>query len=263
MNKIYFTIGEISKIKGLTIKALRFYDRIGLLKPAYTDPESHYRYYHINQFVYLDIIKAARIMDISPNDLIPFFKEKSSKELLAFLNKHKDNIRRRIEDLEKIIRGIDEVNISLHSAETASKDDKVYSRLLPDRFAVTIPFDERKSEEDIVMDFSKLYLKVNSSGLIHTYQEGLLFSKNRKEEFYPEYLCCFIADGENDSSSCLVPSGNYFCVCYTRDKAEQQQKVLWDYLKNNGLNPVGLVQVGLLTDLLAEETEYIELQARV
>ena len=97
------------KIKGITIRALRFYDRIGLLKPSYIDPESRYRYYHINQFVYLDIIKAARTMDISPNDLIPYFNEKNSKGLIDFLDRHKEKIRMKIDDFQKIIYGIDEV----------------------------------------------------------------------------------------------------------------------------------------------------------
>jgi MerR family transcriptional activator of bmr gene len=127
----YFTIGEVSKIKGITIRALRFYDRIGLLKPSYIDPDSRYRYYHISQFVYLDIIKAARIMDISPNDLIPYFKAKDSEGLVSFLNSHKEMIRQKIHTLENIIQGIDEIKKSLHNAKTMGKDDEVYFRQSP------------------------------------------------------------------------------------------------------------------------------------
>ncbi len=43
------TIGEFSKLSHLTSKTLRYYDEIDLLKPAYTDTESGYRYYHIEQ----------------------------------------------------------------------------------------------------------------------------------------------------------------------------------------------------------------------
>ncbi|MDD4096808.1 MAG: MerR family DNA-binding transcriptional regulator, partial [Oscillospiraceae bacterium] len=54
-----FSIGEVSKSKGITVKALRFYDEIGLLKPHFIDPESGYRYYHADQMLPIDIIKAA------------------------------------------------------------------------------------------------------------------------------------------------------------------------------------------------------------
>ncbi len=40
-----FSIGEFSKISGLTIKTLRFYDENGLLKPARVDPVTGYRFY--------------------------------------------------------------------------------------------------------------------------------------------------------------------------------------------------------------------------
>jgi MerR family transcriptional regulator, activator of bmr gene len=263
MKENLFTIGEVAKIKGITIRALRFYDRIGLLKPYHIDPDNRYRYYHISQFVYLDIIKAARMMDISPNDLIPYFKEKNSKGLVSFLDRHKEKIRRRMNDLEDILDGIDEVKKSLHNAETAGKEDEVYIRHLPDRFAVTIPFVQRESMEDIVLNYSELYLAVSRSGWINTYEEGLLFTKNDKDEFSPGYLCNFVAGVKGDPDCCLIPEGTYVCVCYPKEKAEQQQKKLWDYLQKQNLTPLDLVQVGLLTDLLAEETNLLELQARV
>ena len=44
-----FTIGEFSKVTGITVKALRFYHEEGLIVPSYVDPETGYRYYHENQ----------------------------------------------------------------------------------------------------------------------------------------------------------------------------------------------------------------------
>lgn len=43
--KQFLTIGDVSKIMNVHIKSLRYYDKIGILKPAYTDLETNYRYY--------------------------------------------------------------------------------------------------------------------------------------------------------------------------------------------------------------------------
>ena len=43
------SIGEFSKISHLTMNTLRYYDEIGLLKPAFIDPKNGYRYYDIFQ----------------------------------------------------------------------------------------------------------------------------------------------------------------------------------------------------------------------
>ena len=40
-----FRIGEFSKLTKTTIKSLRYYDKVGLLKPAFVDPDTAYRYY--------------------------------------------------------------------------------------------------------------------------------------------------------------------------------------------------------------------------
>ncbi len=40
-----FSIGEFSKVTGLTVKTLRFYHEQGLLDPTHIDPETGYRYY--------------------------------------------------------------------------------------------------------------------------------------------------------------------------------------------------------------------------
>lgn len=263
MEKDYFSIGEIAKIKGITIKALRFYDRIGLLKPSYKDPFSRYRYYHLSQFVYLDIIKAARAMDISPKDLIPFFKNKDSKSLMEFLDRHKEITERKMKELSYVICGIDEVRNSVKRAETASGEDKVYYRSLPERYAVALPFRQDKQPEEYSLDYSELYLAVSKYGLVSTYEDGVLFSKNDRGEFGPSSLCVFVADSKDCPDCCRIPAGNYACVCYTKEEAEKQQQKLWEELHEKNRIPLDMIQVGLLTDLLAEEPALFELQVRV
>ena len=42
-------IGQFSKLARTTVKTLRYYDQIGLLKPAMIDADSRYRYYTEDQ----------------------------------------------------------------------------------------------------------------------------------------------------------------------------------------------------------------------
>ena len=44
-----YSIGEFSKVTGLTVKTLRFYHDEGLLTPAWVDPQTGYRYYDARQ----------------------------------------------------------------------------------------------------------------------------------------------------------------------------------------------------------------------
>ena len=64
-----FKIGEFSKLSMLTIKALRFYEKEGLLIPAHVDAWSGYRFYEANQLEKAATIKALRQLDFSVEEI--------------------------------------------------------------------------------------------------------------------------------------------------------------------------------------------------
>jgi len=74
-----FKIGEFSRFSQVTVKTLRYYDEIGLLKPARVDPFTGYRYYSASQFPRLHRILALKdlglsleqIADLLAGDLTP------------------------------------------------------------------------------------------------------------------------------------------------------------------------------------------------
>ena len=58
-----FTIGEFSKITGLTVKTLRFYHEQGLLVPSHIDEQTGYRYYHDRQTDTARVISELRALE--------------------------------------------------------------------------------------------------------------------------------------------------------------------------------------------------------
>ncbi len=69
-----YKIGMFSKMNRVTIKALRYYDEIGLLKPAYIDDFTGYRYYTSDQLPVLHQILALRQMGFSMEEIIDIRK---------------------------------------------------------------------------------------------------------------------------------------------------------------------------------------------
>ena len=43
--KDMFSIGELARYQNISKQTLIFYDKIGLFRPAYVDPDNKYRYY--------------------------------------------------------------------------------------------------------------------------------------------------------------------------------------------------------------------------
>jgi predicted transcriptional regulator YdeE/DNA-binding transcriptional MerR regulator len=60
-----FKIGDFSKLAQVSVKTLRYYDRLGLLKPAWIDRYSGYRYYTAGQLPRLNRILALKDLGFS------------------------------------------------------------------------------------------------------------------------------------------------------------------------------------------------------
>ena len=64
-----FRIGDFSKLTRVSIKALRFYDEVGLLKPTYVDRDTGYRYYSATLLPRLNRIVAFKELGLSLGEI--------------------------------------------------------------------------------------------------------------------------------------------------------------------------------------------------
>ncbi len=77
-----YRIGDFSKMSKTTIKALRYYDEVGLLKPEYVDEITNYRFYSTDQLMKLHSIKALRQIGLSIGEIKLITEGHQAKELL-------------------------------------------------------------------------------------------------------------------------------------------------------------------------------------
>ena len=60
-----FKIGDFSRLAQVSVKALRYYGKLGLLKPAWIDRYTGYRYYTAEQLPRLNRILALKDLGFS------------------------------------------------------------------------------------------------------------------------------------------------------------------------------------------------------
>ena len=63
------SIGEVAKIRNVNVQSLRYYEKLGILIPAYINPETGYRYYSLEQIMILDTIILCVDLGIPLKDL--------------------------------------------------------------------------------------------------------------------------------------------------------------------------------------------------
>jgi DNA-binding transcriptional MerR regulator/effector-binding domain-containing protein len=71
-----YTIGEMAQLCNVSIKALRFYDQEGIVKPEERDAGSGYRYYSEKQLLQLLIIKELKPLGFSLSEIRNFLLDK-------------------------------------------------------------------------------------------------------------------------------------------------------------------------------------------
>jgi DNA-binding transcriptional MerR regulator/DNA gyrase inhibitor GyrI len=111
-----FRIGEFSKMSKTTIKTLRYYDEIGLLKPEETDKFTSHRFYSTEQLFRLHRIQELRQIGLSIHEIGMILSGSDSEpillkrrgELISELAAGQSQLSR----IEFILRGEDVMNYS-------------------------------------------------------------------------------------------------------------------------------------------------------
>jgi DNA-binding transcriptional MerR regulator len=90
-------IGEFSKIAQVSVKTLRFYDQLGLLKPAHIDRFNGYRYYSLEQLPRLFRILALKDLDFSLEEIQGLLRADLPGEVLhVMLSNKATELRQRV-----------------------------------------------------------------------------------------------------------------------------------------------------------------------
>jgi DNA-binding transcriptional MerR regulator len=64
LDRVVFGIGTVARLAGVSVRTLRYYDEIGLLRPVWVDQSTGYRWYEAEQLRRLHRIIALRDLGV-------------------------------------------------------------------------------------------------------------------------------------------------------------------------------------------------------
>ncbi|KRL96997.1 MerR family transcriptional regulator [Liquorilactobacillus satsumensis] len=221
--KTYFSIGEMSKINNISIQALRYYDQIDLFKPNYINPKNHYRYYHIKQFFYLDIIKYLKYIN-TPLAEIKSIINSGPETMYSFLDAQEAVIRAKVDKLQRSQQLINMRKSQLAAQLLLKKQElgKVYTRTIPERPILKVacaritPYDE----PDLYMHELAAFLEKagslvdNHYGCIYPLKPYSSSAAIHYEAVYTSVVTQPLIPLSSKISSGLIPAGKYLCIAF-------------------------------------------------
>jgi bifunctional DNase/RNase/DNA-binding transcriptional MerR regulator len=101
------SIGKFSKRSGIPVSRLRHYHQVGLLLPAYVDPESGYRYYAAAQHESADVIAILRSIDMPVRDIQSLLDDPSERNVRELLAAHRLRLEDRLANVAGRLEAID------------------------------------------------------------------------------------------------------------------------------------------------------------
>lgn len=117
------TIGEFSRVTGLTVKTLRFYHEQGLLAPTHVDEQTGYRYYAETKIETARVIAQLRALQFSVAEIAAMLQQcGDDADVLEFLERHKRSIAEQVRRFRDIDRSLDHIISQLREVRRAMNE---------------------------------------------------------------------------------------------------------------------------------------------
>lgn len=248
MKENLLSITELAKLRRVTSETLRYYDRIGLIKPDYVDPETKYRYYSIRQYERLGTIKELRQLGMSIEDIQAYFHDRNLKKSTEMLTHHQQLLQEEIREkmlLNKVL------SRKLHFLEELTNppvSEVVFECTFPRRWIIS--FDEvAGGPREHAYAFTRLewYLDetapILASDRVGVYADEHILQKT--DGYVPAVPMLFVEEDAIESDyKQEVPAGPYLCMYYHDGGLEQYSpafELINDYLHVHKLTVDGKI----------------------
>ena len=197
------TIGQMSKICGVSVKTLHHYDRIGLLKPQKTDASSGYRYYEESQIPMMLLIGRLKRYGFSLSDIGEILADEGQTGVQ--LSRQKFRLEREVEHLHIILQ-----ELTHHIAQFERTGDRMsyqnaYSiQVETAEQQVLLTRRQKMSVEEFGNHYSAIYEKIARERLT---LNGVVLAIYHDMEFDPAYNDIELGVGilEKDKAELVLP----------------------------------------------------------
>ncbi|MDD2495549.1 MAG: MerR family transcriptional regulator [Tissierellia bacterium] len=233
--KEYYKISEISKLYGIGIDSLRYYEKLGLLKPR--RDINGYRLYNLKEIYKLNIIRDLRELDFSMKHIKEYLDNQCIDNTINLLCEQQDFIHDQLKKLQ-VRKRIIQNRIAFLKNTLGIQPGVLTVKTLPARPCVQLNEHITREEE---MDFviKKIHRKHESKILdlgnqsVGAYVSMDDLNKGMSSIYYSVF---FILDKETKDYDFILPAGQYISYYYRGgyDQNLERMEEVIAYAKNIG-----------------------------
>lgn len=230
--KDYYKINEISKLYGIGVDSLRYYEKLGILKPK--RDINDYRLYSLKDIYKLNIISDLRKLDFSMKQIKDYLEQQSIDNTMALLHEEEEYITKQLKSLKLRKQLIKERMNALKEADLIMTD--LYRvKNLEERPCVRLNEYIIRDEE---MDFAVKKLHRKHEGKIRDFGNQAIGATVDIEDIEQGiaggyHNVFFILEPRAKQYNFLIPKGRYLS-CYYRGEYLQGRDCIRNLLNYAG-----------------------------
>lgn len=174
MEQLY-TVGQVSKLKGVSPRMLHYYDELGILAPRSVDPNTGYRRYTLDQMLELDAIRMCVDAGIPLADLAGLQGENPEVMVAEILKEAQLKLAERIDALRRTKLSIDDYLLEFADERAMPKGESAGS--LAPSVAVALSWSLDGFDAKAYLDsMTELEMACRQFGLARFLKRGMVFS---------------------------------------------------------------------------------------
>ena len=214
-------IGKMATANKVTIATLRLYDQMGLLKPAFIDPDSGYRYYTIQQTSRLDFIRYMRELGLSLADIQSILEKEDVTLIEEKLIEKNNQIHQQLRELKAMHEAVDRTIQSIERYRKSPASGMISLEFIDQRYILYAPCAVNFYEtgivayENIIHDLrTDLMEKGLPQILSYNLGTSILLSDFEAGRFIPDQVFIFGDRHLQDYGDAIrvLDSGMYACI---------------------------------------------------
>lgn len=174
--KKYLSIGEVSKIKRISAKSIRYYGQLGILIPAYIIKETGYRYYTVEQLLIIDLIQICLDLGIPLKNFKKYVTDRESVDIRKLLEDGEILVNQKIKNLQAQKQFLSNISIHVERTNKVKHIKNTFTEDIPDRYFLTIDYDKKDLDyKTVTLEYSKLFKQCSALGIADTFNQGIFF----------------------------------------------------------------------------------------
>ena len=210
----YLTIGEFAKLRNVDRKSLRYYERIGALIPAYTDPGTLYRYYRLEQLADLDTILMCLELGIPLKDAARYKSQDGSLDILRLYDDGRRKATEKLLHLYTIMGRLESAISLMKENEKFKEIDTFYRRHKKKRYILRTPLRKSGDEISFRQQTTDLFVTAHNHGYfpVFNFPAGLMIERDDRD--LKTYITLEIFSYKSSDGTLELfelPEGEYLC----------------------------------------------------